>query len=71
MALADEQAWFEKNRAFIYTNYKDQYVLIKDKAIQGAFPSFELAYKAGAQRFGAQGQFLVKQALPQEPKTII
>jgi hypothetical protein len=71
MALADEQAWFEKNRAFISSQYKGQYVLVRDQAVQGAFPTFDAAYKAGSQRFGATGQFLVKQALPQEPKVII
>lgn len=71
MTLADEQAWFDKNRAFIATQYAGQYVLVKDQAVQGAFPTFDAAYKAGSQRFGAQGQFLVKQALPTEPKVII
>lgn len=71
MALADEQAWFEKNRAFISGQYNGQYVLVKNAAVQGAFPTYDAAYKAGSQRFGAAGQFLVKQALAQEPKVII
>lgn len=71
MALADEQSWFEKNRAFIAAQYAGQFVLVKSQAVQGAFPSFDAAYMAGAQRFGAAGQFLVKQALPTEPKVVI
>lgn len=71
MAIADEQAWFNQNRAFIVSQYKNQYVVIKNQAVQGAFPTFDAAYKAGAARFGANGQFLVKQAISIEPQAII
>jgi hypothetical protein len=71
MALADEQAWFDQNRAFITAQYGGKYVLVKNQAVQGSFPTFSAAYQAGVQRFGVDGQFLVKQALPAEPQHII
>jgi hypothetical protein len=71
MALADEQAWFNQNRAFITQNYPGKFVLVKNQSVQGAYPTFSSAYQAGVSRFGAQGQFLVKQALPSEPKHTI
>lgn len=71
MALADEEAWFRDNRSVIASRYAGKYVLVKDRAVQGAYPSFDQAYKAGAARFGANSGFLIKQALPQEPQAII
>lgn len=67
MALQDEQAWFEKNRAYIAQQYPGQYVLVKNQAVQGAFPTYDAAFNAGVKQFGPQGAFLVKQALAQEP----
>jgi hypothetical protein len=66
MPVEDEKAWFDKNRAFIAQHYNGQYVLVKDKAIRGAYPDWASAYKAGVQQFGPNGQFFVEQALPQE-----
>ena len=67
MALQDEQAWFDQNRAYIAQQYQGQYVLVKDKKVQGAYPSYKDAFDAGVKKFGPQGGFLVKQALSQEP----
>jgi hypothetical protein len=65
MSVQDDLAWFEANRQFIAQNYSGQWVLIKDKAIKGAFPTDSAAMTAGYQMFGAQ-PFVVKQALAQE-----
>jgi hypothetical protein len=65
MSFQDELSWFESNRAFIAQNYQGQWVLIKDKAVKGAYPSDAAAISAGYQMFGTQ-PFLVKQALAQE-----
>jgi hypothetical protein len=67
MAVADEQAWFDANRAFIAQNYSGQYVVVKDKQIRGAYPSYAAAFQAGTQMFGANSGFLVQQALAQKP----
>jgi hypothetical protein len=71
MALADEQRWFDSNRAFIAERYAGQYVLVKNQAVIGAYGSYEGAFSAGVAMFGATGGFLVKQALPDEHKEII
>lgn len=65
MAVKDELSWFESNRKFIAATYQGQWVLIKDKAIKGAYPTMAAAMTAGFQMFGAQ-PFVVKQALAEE-----
>jgi hypothetical protein len=65
MSFQDDLNWFESNRAFIAQSYQGQWVLIKDKAIKGAYPSSQAAIAAGLSMFGKD--FLVKQALAQEP----
>lgn len=66
MALQDDLDWFESNRAFISKNYNGQWVLIKDKAIKGSYPTQGAAMTAGFTQFKTQ-PFVVKQALPEEP----
>jgi hypothetical protein len=66
MALKDDLAWFESNRKFIAATYQGQWVLVKDQAIKGAYPTDQAAMTAGFQMFGTQ-PFVVKQALAQEP----
>lgn len=70
MAFSDDQAWFEANRGFISQQYSGKYVIVRDKAVVGAYPDYGSAVKAAAAMFGAQ-QVLIKQALPQEPVNMI
>lgn len=70
MALNDEITWFEQNRQFIVQQYGGQWVLVKDQTVQGAYPTYEAAFQAGAAMF-PPGQFLVKQALGEEPVMMI
>lgn len=63
MALQDEIAWFEANRAYIAQQYNGQYVVVKDKSVRGSYPSYQAAYLAAAQQFGSD--FLIEQALAQ------
>lgn len=65
MALQDEETWFNSNRAFIAQQYQGQYVLVKDQAVRGAYPTYQAAYQAGAQMFGKQ-PFLIQQAVAVE-----
>lgn len=65
MAVDDESAWFDANRAFIAQQYNGQWLVVKDKAIKGAYNSYADAYKAGAAMFGKD--FLVEQALAEKP----
>lgn len=61
----EDSTWFEANRIQIARQYPGQYVLIKDLAVQGAFPDFQSAYNAGMAKFGTQ-PFLVKQATTEQ-----
>ncbi len=67
MSVQDESAWFDANRAFIAQQYNGQWLVVKDKAIKGAYPSYAAAFQAGTQMFGANSGFLVEQALAQKP----
>jgi hypothetical protein len=69
--IADDEAWFNQNRAMIVSKYNGQWVLVKDKSVRGAFPSYDAAFTAGVQQFGLQGGFVVKQAVPSDPKAVI
>ncbi len=67
MSISDEQSWFDANRAFIAQQYNGQWLVVKDKKIQGAFGSYSAAFTGGTQMFGANSGFLVEQALAQKP----
>lgn len=67
MAVGDEEAWFDQNRPFIASSYPGQYVIIKNHAVQGAFPTYAAAVKTAIARFGPVGGFAIKQAVPEEP----
>lgn len=69
--IQDEESWFNQNRAMIVGQYQGQYVLIKDKGVRGAFPTYDAAFTAGIKQYGPQGGFVVKQALMTDPKVII
>lgn len=61
MAMNDDIAWFEQNRPMISSTYPNMYVIVKNKAVVGAYPDYASGYAAGTQMFGTQ-PFLVKQA---------
>lgn len=65
MALYDDLAWFETARQWISATYPGQFVVIKNKAVVGAYPTAAAAHQAGVAMFGAE-QFAVKQAVPYE-----
>jgi hypothetical protein len=70
MALQDDIAWYEQNRAFIAQQYEGQWLVIKDQGVRGAFPTQEAAYQASIAMYGTAGA-LVKQASREEPTVII
>lgn len=65
MALQDDIAWFEENRAFIAKQYAGKWVLVKDQSVRGAFSTYGNAFRAGTSAYGTE-PFLVKQALASE-----
>lgn len=66
MAMSDDIAWFEQNRPMISSTYPGMYVIVKDKAVVGAYPDYASAYSAGTAMFGTE-PFLVKEALASQP----
>lgn len=65
-ALSDDLAWFETQRGALAQQYPGQWLLIKDKQVQGAYPDYGSAFTAGTAKFGTQ-PFAIKQALAQQP----
>lgn len=61
MAMSDDIAWFEQNRPMISKQYPNQYVIVKNKSVVGAYPDYASAYTAGTKMFGTD-PFVVKQA---------
>lgn len=59
MSMADDTAWFEASRVNIANQYPGQFVIIKNKAVVGAYPDYQTAYSAGTAMFGTD-PFLVK-----------
>lgn len=70
MALREEITWFEQNRQFIAQQYGGQWVLVNDRSVKGAYPTYEAAFQAGIAMF-PPGSFLVKQALGEEPVMMV
>jgi hypothetical protein len=69
--IPDEEAWFNQNRAAIIAQYSGQWILVKDKSVRGAFPTYDAAFNAGIQQFGLNSGFIVKQAVASDPKIVI
>lgn len=61
MALYEDLAWFESNRQWIANTYPGKWILVKNKAVVGAYPTQDAAFKAGLLQFG-QGNFAIKEA---------
>lgn len=61
MAMSDDIAWFEQNRPMISKQYPNQWVIVKNKAVVGAYPDYATGYAAGNQMFGTE-PFVLKQA---------
>lgn len=61
----EDLAWFEANRGQLAQQYPDQFLIIKDLGVRGAYPDFQSAYNAGLQMFGT-APFEVKQATAQQ-----
>lgn len=63
--LREELSYYQKKKPDFLKTYKDQYVLIKDGKLVGAFTKEEEAYKAGVQKFG-NASFLIKKVVENE-----
>ncbi len=65
MVLAKELKYFEDHKDELLKHYENQFVLIKDDQLVGAFTTEVEAYQAGIQRFGNQ-PFLIKKVTKEE-----
>lgn len=59
--LKTEIQFYDEHIDEFKDKYPDQYLLIHDKKLIGAFPTFRLAVKKGVKKWGA-GPFLVRQS---------
>jgi len=59
--MSDDIAWFEQNRPMISKQYPDQWVIVKNQKVVGAYPDYATGYTAGTQMFGTE-PFVLKQA---------
>lgn len=66
MAIQDELNWYYANHAELVRRYRNQWLVIRNQGVAGAFGSYGEALAAATTLFGTQS-FLVKQALEQEP----
>jgi len=65
--LAVELDYFSRHKSEWLQHKTGQYVVIKENEPLGFYPNFEAAYRADAETFGFETDFLVKQILEHEP----
>ncbi len=65
MTLEREFKYFETHKEELLKHYENQFVLIKDDTLVGAFTTEVEAYQAGIQKFGNQ-PFLIKKVTKEE-----
>ena len=65
--LAVELGYYAQHKAEWLAHKTGSYVVIKDSKVLGFFANFETAYRAGAEMYGMNTDFLVKQILEHEP----
>ena len=63
--LERELAYFQSKRSEWLQHYTGQYALIQRETLVKTFTSFDEAYSAGVEKFGAE-PFLVKQIVAQD-----
>ncbi len=69
--LVIELEYFSQHRSEWLTQKTGQYAVLKDTGLLGFFPNFEAAYRAGAEHYGTETDFLVKQILEYEPVFLV
>jgi len=69
--LAAELEYFNRHKVEWLAHRTGQYAVVKESGLLGFYPSFEAAYRAGADRYGTDTDFLVKQILEYEPVFLV
>ena len=65
--LAGELRLYEMRKNGWLKEHPGQYVVIKDDQVLDFYPTFDVAYRAGASAWGVHTDFLVKQIVEHEP----
>jgi len=65
--LGAELNLFDGHKAEWLEQHRGSYVVIKGENVLNFYSTFEDAYRAGAERWGTDTDFLVKQIVEQEP----
>jgi len=58
MSIQDDRNWYLKNRPSMVSTYLNQFVLIKDGGLVGAYPSYAAALQAAVSMFGTTPYFI-------------
>ena len=69
--LAKELRIFEQHKREWLQNHPGDFVVISDTSVAGFYPDYESAFRAGLEKFGVRGSFLVKQVWAEEPVYLI
>ncbi len=69
--LQRELRVFEQHKQEWLQSHPGAFVVISDTSVAGFYPDYESAFRAGLQKFGVQGNFLVKQVWAEEPVYLI
>jgi hypothetical protein len=70
-SLETELRIFEERKSEWLRSHLGDFVVIAGTTVAGFYSDYEKAYNAGLQRFGIQGEFLVKQLCTEEPVYLI
>lgn len=69
--LQKELGIFEQRKQEWLQSHPGSFVVISDLTVAGFFPDYESAFRAGLEKFGVRGSFLVKQVWAEEPVYLI
>ena len=59
-----ELAFYEQHKNEWLPEHENEFIVIAGTKIAGFYADYTAAWDAGAQRFGAESPFLIKQVLP-------
>jgi len=65
--LEIELAFYDQHKAEWLPHYEKLFVVIGGNKVAGFYKDYESAWDAGAQEFGPEATFLIKQVFEQEP----
>lgn len=69
--LQTELRVFEQHKREWLQDHLGDFVVVADTTVAGFYPDYESAFKAGLNKFGVRGSFLVKQVWAEEPVYLI